>query len=111
MLSTLLKRIKHNYFSKIFESNWNNIKNTWEGVKSFITLKYISTSVPRTLNHNNKTVTNPAEIANIFNSHLVSVAEKTRANINYSHKHFSEYMENSSSNSFFFTNLFIKHHF
>ena len=38
---------------------------------------------------------------NIFNNHFASVAEKTRANVNYSHKHFSEYMENNSSNSFF----------
>ena len=101
ILSTLLKRSKHSYFSKFFESNWNNIKNTWKGIKSLITLKDISTSVPRTLKHNNKTVTNPVEIANIFNKHFVSVAEKTRANVNYSHKHFSEYMENNSSNSFF----------
>ena len=101
MLSTLLKRSKHSYFSKFFESNWNNIKNTWKGIKSLITLKDISTSVPRTLKHNNKTVTNPVEIAEIFNKHFVSVAEKTRANANYSHKHFSEYLENNSSNSFF----------
>ena len=101
MLSTLLKRSKQSYFSNFFESNWNNIKNTWKGIKSLITLKDISTSVPRTLKHNNKTVTNPVEIANIFNKHFVSVAEKTRANVNYSHKHFSEYMENNSSNSFF----------
>ena len=101
MLSTLLKRSKHSYFSKFFESNWNNIKNTWKGIKSLITLKDISTSVPRTLKHNNKTVTNPVEIANIFNKHFVSVAEKTRVNVNYSHKHFSEYKENNSSNSFF----------
>ena len=60
-----------------------------------------SSGLPRTLNHNNNTVTNPVEIANIFNNHFASVAEKTRANVNYSHKHFSEYMENNSSNSFF----------
>ena len=83
------------------ESNKNNIKNTWKRIKSLITLKDISTSVPSTLNHNNKTVTNPVEIANIFNKHFVSVAEKTRAYVNYSHKHFSEYIEINSSNSFF----------
>ena len=54
MLSTLLKRSKQSYFSKFFESTWNNIKNTWKGIESLITLKDISTSVPRTLNHNNK---------------------------------------------------------
>ena len=62
MLSTLLKRSEHSYFSKFFQSNWNNIKNAWKGIKSLITLKDISTSVPRTLRYNNKTVTNPVEL-------------------------------------------------
>ena len=68
---------------------------------SLLIFTYISTSVPMTLNHNNNTVTNQVEITNIFNKHFVSVAEKTSANVNYSHKHFSKYMENNSSNSFF----------
>ena len=83
VLSTLLKRSKHSYFSKFFESNWNNIKNTWKRIKSLIILKDISSSVPRTLNHENKTATNPVEIANIFNNHFVTAAEKTMANVNY----------------------------
>ena len=79
MLSTLIESNKRGYFSKNFESYWNNIENTWKRIKSIITLKAISTSVPRTLNHNNKTLTNSVEIANIFNNHFVSVAEKARA--------------------------------
>ena len=86
-------------FFKNFDSNWNNFKNTYKGIKSIIRLKDISTSVPRTLNHNS-TVTNPVEIANIFNNHFASVAEKTRANVNYSHKHFSACMGNKFSKSF-----------
>ena len=95
MLSTLLKRSKQCNFSKFLESNWNNIRNTWKGIKSLIKLKDISTSVPRTLNHNNSTVTNLVKIVNILNNHLASVAKKARANVNYSHN-FSEYMENKS---------------
>ena len=65
--------------------------------RPFITHKNIFIfNVPRPLNHNNKTGTNPVEIANIFNNHFASVAEKTMANANYSHKHFSEYIENNS---------------
>ena len=56
----------------------------------------------RTLNQNDKTVTNLVEIANTFNDHFASAAEKTRANVIYSHKHFSYYMENNSSNHYFY---------
>ena len=102
MLSPLLKRSKQSYFSKFFESNWNNIKNTWKRIKSLITLNCISTSVPMTLNHNNETATNSVEIAKIFNNHFAFVAEKTRTNVNYSQKHFSEYIENNSISFFLF---------
>ena len=102
MLSTFLKRSKSLFF-KFVGSNWNNIKNTWKGIKSLITLKDISTSVPTT--NNNKTVTNPVEIANIFNKYFGSVAETTKVNVIYSHKIFFEYMENNSSNSFFLSVL------
>ena len=98
MLSTLLKRSKQSYFYFYF-FNWNNIKNTWNRIKSLITFKDISTSIPRTWNHKSKTVTNPVGIGNIFNNHCASEARKTRANVNYSH--FPEYMENNSSKSFF----------
>ena len=40
-------------------------------------------------------------MASIFNKDFVSVARKTRTNKNYSHKYFSEYIENNSSSSFF----------
>ena len=102
ILSTLLKRSKQDFFSNFYESNWNNIKNTWKGIESLITLTDISISVPSTLNHNNSTVTNPSETANNSNNYFGSVAEETRVNVNYSHIYFSEYMEINLLNHFFF---------
>ena len=55
-------------------------------------IKRYSTSVPRTLNNNNSSITNPVAITNIFNNQFAFVAEKTRTNVNYSQTHFSEYM-------------------
>ena len=34
ILSTLMKKSKQAYYEKYFERNWNNIKNTWKGIKS-----------------------------------------------------------------------------
>ena len=39
LLSTLMKKSKQAYYDKYFEKNWNNIKNTWKGIKSLISLK------------------------------------------------------------------------
>ena len=48
MLSTLMKQSKQNYFTKLFENNLRNLKNTWKGIKSIIYMKS-SLSNSRTL--------------------------------------------------------------
>ena len=42
LLSTLMKKSKQAYYDKYFERNWNNIKNTWKGIKSLIFLKTVA---------------------------------------------------------------------
>ena len=51
LLSTLMKKSKQAYYDKYFERNWNNIKNAWKGIKSFISLKTIASRVPTALSH------------------------------------------------------------
>ena len=99
MLSTLLKTSRTNYYNQYFEANMNNIKNTWKGVKSILTIKNISSDFPKCLSSNGST--NQVEISNIFNNYFASIAEKTKVNINYSHKHFSDFLNDKNQNSFF----------
>ena len=96
-----MKRSKQSYYKKYFESNLNNSKNTWKGIKSIITMKNVISTVPRTLSHGVNTTTNPCEIANIFNNYFASVAETAKQNINYFHKHFSECLKHQCNNSIF----------
>ena len=79
LLSTLVKKSKQAYYEKYFERNWNNIKNTWKGVKSLISLKTVASNVPTVLCLDNcDTVTNPYDIANTFNNCCASIAENTK---------------------------------
>ena len=57
--------------------------------------------MPGTLSHGENTITNPSEIANVFNNYFTSVADTAKQNINYSHKHFSEYLKHQCNNSIF----------
>ena len=41
-----MKKGKHAYCDKYFEKNWNNVKNTWKGIKSLISLKAVASDVP-----------------------------------------------------------------
>ena len=93
-----MKKSKQAYYDKYFERNWNNIKNTWKGIKSFISLKTVASSVPTVLSlDNGDTITNPYDIANTFNNYFASIAETTKKSIKYSHKHSSDYLSNESS--------------
>ena len=101
LLSTLLKRSKENYYKKCFRSNWNNAKIIWKGIKSIITLKDITSSGPRTISQGGNLITNPYDIANIFNNYFSSVADTAKKNIKYSRKHFSHFLNNQYNNSLF----------
>ena len=79
----------------------NNIKNTWKGIKSIITIKNLSSDIPKSLSSNGSTITNQVEISNVFNNYFATIAEKTKENINPSHKHFSHFLKNRHHNSFF----------
>ena len=39
LLSTLMKQSKQIYYTKYFENNLNNIKNTWKEIKNIISIK------------------------------------------------------------------------
>ena len=93
MLSTILKQSKTNSNNHYFETNWNGIKNIWKGLKSTLNIKNISVDIPKTLLVNGTTISNPMEISNIFHNYFSSTATKTRLNISFSHKHFSDFLK------------------
>ena len=101
LLSILFKKSKENYYKKYFDSNWNNAKIIWKGIKSIITSKNITSSVPRIISQGENLITNPYDIANIFSNYLSSVADTAKENIKYSHKHFSDYLINQCNNFIF----------
>ena len=73
-----MKKSKQAYYDKYFERNWNNIENTWKGIKSFISLKTVVSHVPTILFvDNGDTITSPYDIANTFNNYFASTAEAT----------------------------------
>ena len=60
LLSTLIEKSQQAYYDKYFERNWNNIKNTWKGIKFFISLKIVASSARTVLSlDNGGTITNP----------------------------------------------------
>ena len=82
------EKSKESYYKKYLESNWINTKIIWKGFKSTITLKNITSSVSKTILQQENLISNPYDIANIFNNCFFSVADTAKKHIKYSRKHF-----------------------
>ena len=74
-----MKESKQIYYAQYFESNWNSIRNTWKGIKTIISIKNITTTIPHSIEFNNRTITDPTTMSNVFNNYFTSIAEKTKS--------------------------------
>ena len=83
-----MKISKQNYFTKYFESNLANIKNTW---KDMISMRIASSITPILLTFQNQTI-NPPKITNIFNNYLSTIGKKTQAKMKYSYGNYTDYL-------------------
>ena len=101
LLSTILKESKQSYYGNFFQTNLNDIKNIWKGIRNLISLKQSPKSNIHLLSHNNETKTDPKNIANIFNDYFISIAEKAKTKIKFSNKSFTGFLYYSIDNSFF----------
>ena len=70
-----MKKNKQAYCDKLFGRNWNNIMNSWKGIKYLISLKNVESSVTIVLSLDNGNTTNPYDIVNTFNNYFASIVE------------------------------------
>ena len=98
-----MKESKQIYYTKHFESNWSNSKSNWKGTKTIISIKNIATTIPHSIEFNNRTITDSTAMSNVFNNYFTSIAEKTKSNIKFSPKHYRYYLYNTKTNMFFLT--------
>ena len=67
-----MKQSKKQYFKNFSKNNIKNMKNTWKGIKTIISLKTSESESPKTIvNSNGEFLTNPVDIANSFNNFFV----------------------------------------
>ena len=89
------------YFSSYFNENKNNISNLWKGIKSLITIKSKTSSSCMTLSNGTTQISDPIEVAKIFNNFFVDIGPKLAKTISNSKCLFSNFLKNSSLNSFY----------
>ena len=98
-----MKQSKKNYHNDYFNINISNIKNTWKGISSIISNSNNTLNAPSCLSYNNSFITNPQEVANVFNNYFCSIAKNVHSQIKFSFRNFQFYLGNAFEKTFFTT--------
>ena len=69
------------FWKEVKQISWNNIKNTWKGIKSILRIKPNPSDILKNLNTNDSTITNPVEIVNVLDNYFPCIAFQTEVNI------------------------------
>ena len=102
-ITKLIRKSIH--FNNYFVKNSKNIKKLWAGINQIInksnTHNNIPVSIEIDIDGNVNTIVDPKEIANTFNSHYTTVADKILKKRKYSgNKSFNSYLKNPNSLSY-----------
>ena len=69
---------KKNYYLQYLNSNENNIKNIWKGIKQIISIRSLNGGLPpKIVSPNNTELVDSKQIASGFNEHFVNVGNNT----------------------------------
>ena len=67
-----MKQSKKLYDATYFKNNIKDMKNTWKGIKSIVSLKAKESESPKAiLNNKGEVLTNPTDITSSFNNFFV----------------------------------------
>ena len=72
LLPTLMTENKRSYFTKYFQNNLHDLKSKWKVIKKLISLTALSDIAPSNIFDNNRSLTEPQELANAFNKYFVN---------------------------------------
>ena len=62
LLPTLLKRAKEKYFTIFFNENIKDIKKTWKGIKTLVSMKQKNNDTPSLITKDEKYINDPVSI-------------------------------------------------
>ena len=100
-LNGTIRTSKQMYFSNELEKAEGNLNATWNTINRMIN-KNKPGNNPDNLKINDKEITNPAEIAQAFNSFFTNIGPELASKISCNNKHFTEYLSKPNDNTMCF---------
>ena len=59
--------------------------------------------MPNSIEFNNRPITDPTAMGNVFNNYFTPIAKETNSNIKFSPNHYTDYLSYTNTNAFFLT--------
>ena len=101
LLNHLIRKSKKDYYASYFEKFQKNSKKLWCGVKDIINTQANKRNEAMTLNINGKIISDNKNVADSFNQYFTTVAHNLIDKLGPSTNHFTKYLANPNSESFF----------
>ena len=67
--------------------------HTGKGMKIKVSIKNILTTMPHSAECNNRNITYPTSMGNVFNNYFTCIAKRTNSNIKLLPKHYTDYIK------------------
>ena len=99
-ITAKIRTDKKMYYDDYFGKNSDNLRNTWRGIKSIISISD-SKSNPNSLLVNKKLISDPKEVANEFNKYFSNIAGNLQSRIHVNGLNFRNYLDSPNESSIF----------
>ena len=96
-----IRQSRGKYYSDFFESNKNNSKKVWEGIRDVINISKKTHSVPNKIIYNNTTYSNTDDMSNCFNDFFVNIGNSVETKIPRVDTNFSNFLKDKNNVSLF----------
>ena len=97
---------KQNYFKSYFENNKNNSKKTWDGIRNIVNQKTKCQSNSSIfLNNNGKIIYDQKSVANIFNHHYSTIADKLVRKLGNPACEYQDFLRNPNKNELYLNEI------
>ena len=95
---------KKNHYTQRFERNKNKSRDIWKGIRSLVNVKAPTSSSIKLMDDNSNLISDPSQIANIFNDHYSTIGSKVQQKIPNQTGDFRTYFRKRRSDEKFHVN-------
>ena len=102
-----IEETKKKYYYDTFRNHKNCMKNTWKTINETLGKNKKDSKLPTYVQHNNTIVSNPTEIANVFNDFFVNIGSNLSSTINTNDDNFTfkQYLQTPSTSTCILNNI------